>query len=180
MDHRDLVIDRVKGQYRPADAHQARTKDYIHFVSLHDLSDGALDHGAIAFNKDYAVIFTSDYPKGRSRNDFLETLGESQRLVAERALATFTRLRPVFMAAIDTCRAYPPFTTYGTDDEIDRIEAGRQAFAQRVRSFNENPTFLPVATIPDPKLDGGFVDPSSGHRSNVSYQAINPLNFFVP
>ncbi|MDR4496022.1 MAG: hypothetical protein R3B74_16720 [Nitrospirales bacterium] len=180
MDHRDLVIDRVAGQYLPANAQQARIKDYIHFVSLYDLTDGALDQGAIAFNKDHAIVFTHEHPKGMARTAFLETLGKAQRPMAERALATFLRLHQVFMAAIDTCRAYPPFTTYGTDDEIDRIEAGRQTFAQRVRAYNENPTFLSSANIPDPGLDGGFVDPSGGHRSNISYQAMNPLNFYVP
>lgn len=180
MNHRDLVINRVNGQHLPADAHQARTKDYIHFVSLRDLTDGILEQGAIAFNQNHAVIFTHDYPKGIARNAFLDSLGEFQRPMAERALGTFLRLHPVFMAAIDTCRAYPPFTTYGTDDEIDRIEAGRQAFAQRVRAYNDNPTFLPSVNIPDPGLDGGFVDPNAGHRSNVSYQAMNPLNFYIP
>ncbi|MGD9851901.1 MAG: hypothetical protein AB7T38_11585 [Nitrospirales bacterium] len=180
MNHRDLVIDRVDGQYRPADTHEARTKDYIHFISLRDLTDGILEQGAIAFDKNQAVVFTHEHPKGMARTAFLETLEMSERPLAERALATFLRLHQVFLAAIDTCRAYPPFTTYGTDDEIDRIEAGRQTFAQRVRAYNNNPTFLSSANIPDPGLDGGFVDPNGGHRSNVSYQAMNPLNFFVP
>ncbi len=115
-----------------------------------------------------------------ARKAFLENLEKSQRHIGERALATFLRLHPVFMAAIDTCRAYPPFATYGTDDEIDRIEAGRQTFTQRVLRYNKNPTFLPLVTVPDPRLDGGFVNPKGGFRANVSYQAMNPLNFYVP
>ena len=42
------------------------------------------------------------------------------------ALDTFLRLLPILNAAIDTCRPYPPSVTYGTDDEIDRIDKGRR------------------------------------------------------
>ena len=178
--HRDLRIEQVEGQFIPPNGRQARSKDYTHFVSLNDLTDGLLAQGHIAFDRAHAIIFTSTFPKGIGRQAFLLTLTESQRPIAERALTTFLRLHPILMAAIDTCRPYPPFVVYGTDEEIDRIEAARHTFTQRVRSFNANQTFVPIANIPDPALDGGFVDPHSAGRANVSYQAMNPLNFYVP
>lgn len=178
--HRDLLLNRVEGQYIPSDTNKARTKEYIHYVTLEDLTDGALTEGAIAFDQDHAIIFTPDRPKGLPRKEFLDSLPHARQAIAKQALATFLRLHPVFNAAIDTCRPYPPFVTYGTDDEIDRIEAGRQAFATRVQAFNEDPKFLPAVDIPEPGLDGGFVDPNGGRYRNVSYQAINPLNFYVP
>lgn len=180
MRHRDVIINRVEGQYIPANPNQARTKEYIHYVTLKDLTDGIQEEGGIAFNRHHAVIFTPDHPKGLARQAFLNSLPSPQRALTERALDTFLRLHPVLNAAIDTCRPYPPFVTYGTDDEIDRIEAGRYTFAQRARAFNANSALLPRVDIPDPGLEDGFVDPSIGRRSNVSYHAMNPLNFYVP
>jgi len=178
--HRDLVLNRVEGQYIPSDTNKARTKEYTHYVTLKDLTNGILKEGGIAFDRDHAVIFTPDRPKGIARTEFLASLPEHQQPVTERALATFLRLHPVFNAAIDTCRPYPPFVTYGTDDEIDRIEAGRRTFTHRVRAFNEDPAFMPSANIPEPGLEGGYVDPTGKRRTSVSYHALNPLNFYVP
>jgi hypothetical protein len=99
---------------------------------LQEVTDGVVTKGRIAFDRDRPIIFTTDYPKGLARNTFLDTLPESLRPIATRAFDTFIRLHPILNAAIDTCRPYPPFVNYGTDDEIDRIEAARRIFAQQV------------------------------------------------
>ncbi len=177
--HRAIRLQRIEGQYIPADSTQARTKQYVHFVALSDLTDGIVEVGAIAFDRQHAVLFTPDHPKGIARTAFLRSLPDPQRPMAEQALATFLALHPVFNAAIDTCRAYPPFVTYGTDEEIERIEAARHSFTRLARAYNDHPTAKPAATIPDPVFEGGYVVPQIPH-TNISYHALNPLNFHTP
>ena len=138
--HRDLVIHRLPGQYIPDDPLAARSKDYTHFITLADLSNGALRDGTIAFRSDRAVIFTKTEPAGISRQAFMRTLPPAKQLLAIRALNTFLRLQLILRAAIDTCRPYPPTVTYDTDDEIDRIEAGRLKFHTMVEAYNKDPT----------------------------------------
>jgi len=178
--YRDLIVRRVPGQYNPSESSQARTKNYVHFLNLHDLTDGVVTRGAIAFDKDHAVIFTPDHPNGLARRKFIDTLPEPQQQIGEAALNTFLHLRPALNAAVDTCRPYPPFVTYGSDDEIDRIEAARRTFAQRVHQFNTDPTTSFVSPSPGAGKSDGFVDPDAGKGTNVSYHALNPLNFYVP
>jgi hypothetical protein len=178
--YRDLILRRVPGQFIPEESREARVKDYVYFVRLPDLTDGVVSQGIIAFDREHAVISTPDYPQGLSRRNFIDTLPESQQQIAEAALNTFLRLQPAFNAAIDTCRAYPPFVVYGTDDEIDRIEAARQTFAKRVQQFNTDPKASSGFALPESGISDGFVDPDAGRGTNVSYQALNPLNFYVP
>lgn len=178
--HRDLHIQRIPGQYIPEDQLQARTKDYSYFVTLKDLSNGVLNHGAIAFDIDRAVIFTQARPRGISRTSFLKTLHPTKQLIAVRTLNTFLRLRPIMNAAIDSCRPYPPTVTYDTDDEIDKIEAGRLKFYTMIEGYNENPTSQRPLFIHETGMSNGFFDPDAGQQTRVSYHALNPLNFYVP
>lgn len=178
--YRDLVLRRVPGQFIPSESGVARIKQYVHFIRLQDLTDGVVTQGAIAFDRDYAVIFTEEHPEGIARSKFMASLPESQQRMGNAALNTFLHLRQVFYAAIDSCRAYPPFVVYGTDEEIDRIEAARRTFAQRVHQFNSDPTVLSAFTWHETGMADGFVDPDEGMGTNVSYQAMNPLNFYVP
>ena len=178
--HRDLVIQRIPGQYVPQNSGEARRKDYTHFMTLHDLSNGALLHGAIAFRNDQAIIFTENRPTGMSRRAFVSTLPARQQAIAVQALNTFLRLQPIIKAAIDTCRPYPPIVTYGTDDEIDRIEAGRSAYRTMIEAYNKNPTPQRPLFLYEAGMSEGFFDPEADHQKNVSYQAFNPLSFYVP
>ena len=178
--HRNLVIQRIPGQYVPDDPREARNKDYTHFITLNDLSNAALTDGAIAFRADRAIIFTQKKPAGMSRQTFLSTLPSSQQPIAIQTLNTFLRLRPIINAAIDTCRPYPPTVTYGTDDEIDKIEAGRLAYRTMIKAYNENPMPQRPLIIHERGMSDGFFDPEAGRKMRVSYQALNPLNFYVP
>lgn len=178
--YRDLVIRQVPGQFIPSESGEARTKHYVHFLMLQDLTDGVVTQGAIAFDRNHAVIFTAEHPKGLARSRFVASLPKPQQRIGDAALNTFLHLRPALDAAIDTCRPYPPFVVYGTDEEIDRIEAARRTFAQRVQQFNSDPTASPTFTLHESGMADGFVDPDKGRGTNVSYQAINPLNFYVP
>ena len=178
--YRDLIVRQVPGQNRPSGTGKSRIKDYVHFLTLQDLTDGVVNQGAIAFDRNYAVIFTMEYPNGLARRKFIGTLPEPQQQLGEAALNTFLRLHLALNAAVDTCRPYPPFVTYGTDDEIDRIEAARQTFATRVQQFNTDPKASSGLALPESGISDGFVDPDAGRGTNVSYQALNPLNFYVP
>lgn len=178
--YRDLILRRVPGQHQPSESGEARIKQYVHFVRLTDLTDGAVTNGAIAFDRDHAVIFTPEQPKGLARRKFIVTLPEPQQQIGEVALNTFLHLRPALIAAVDSCRPYPPFVTYGTDDEIGRIEVARQTFAKRVHQFNADPTTASAFALPEAGIADGFVDPDAGKGTNVSYQALNPLNFYTP
>jgi len=178
--HRDLAIHRFPGQYIPDDPLLARSKDYTHFITLKDLSNGVLNDGAIAFRTDQAVIFTQAEPTGISRKAFMETLPTPKQPIAIQALNTFLRLQTIIVAAIDTCRPYPPTVTYGTDDEIDRIEAGRLKFHTMIDAYNENPTPQRPLFIHETGMSDGFFDPDTGRQRHISYQALNPLSFYVP
>ena len=178
--YRDLVIRQIPGQYIPSASGEARIKQYVHFIRLQDLTDGVVTEGAIAFDRDHAVIFTAAHPKGLARSKFIVSLPEPQQRIGNAALNTFLHLRPALYAAIDTCRPYPPFVVYGTDEEIDRIEAARRTFAQRVHQFNSDPTASSAFTWHETGMSDGFVDPDAGIGTNVSYHALNPLNFYVP
>ncbi len=177
--HRDLVIQRVPGQYIPENSQEARSKDYTYFITLNDLSNGALLQGAIAFRNDRAIIYTENRPTGMSRRAFVSSLHSSQQPIAIQALNTFLRLQPILNAAIDTCRPYPPSVTYGTDDEIDRIEAGRSAYHNMIEAYNSNPKPQHPLFIHEPGMSDGFFDPEVEQQHRVSYQAINPLSFYV-
>ncbi len=178
--YRDLVIRRVPGQFVPSQSSEARIKQYVHFIRLQDLTDGVVNQGAIAFDRNYAVIFTAEHPEGVARSRFLTSLPEPQQGIGNAALNTFLHLRQVLYAAIDSCRPYPPFVVYGTDEEIDRIEAARRTFARRVHQFNSDPTASIAFTWHETGMADGFVDPDAGMGTNVSYQAMNPLNYYVP
>ena len=178
--HRNLVIQRIPGQYVPDDPREARSKDYTHFITLRDLSNAALTDGAIAFRGDRAIIFTQTEPAGMSRQTFLSTLPPVQQPIAIQTLNTFLRLRPIINAAIDTCRPYPPTVTYGTDDEIDQIEAGRLAYHTMIKAYNEYPMPQRPLIIHEKGMSDGFFDPEAGRKMRVSYQALNPLSFYVP
>ncbi len=178
--HRDLVIQRIPGQYIPENSQEARSKDYTHFITLEDLSNGILTDGAIAFRSDRAIIFTQSAPTGISRQAFVAALPSTQQPIAIQALNTFLRLRPIIGAAIDTCRPYPPTVRYGSDEEIDRIEAGRLHFRAMIIAYNENPLPQRALYIHETGMSDGFFDPEAGRQSHVSYQALNPLSFYVP
>ena len=178
--YRDLIVRQVPGQYRLSESGEVRIKNYVHFLRLSDLTEGAITRGAIAFDRDHAVIFTPEQSKGLVRRKYIDTLPEPQQQIGEAALNTFLYLRPTLNAAVDTCRPYPPFVTYGSDDEIDRIEAARRTFAKRVHQFNTDPTTSSTFWLPEPGISDGFVDPDAGRGTNISYQALNPLNFHIP
>ena len=178
--HHDLVFHRIPGQYVPDNPPVARSKDYTHFILLRDISNGALPDGAIAFRNDRAVIFTKAEPLGISRQAFMRTLPAAKQPIAIQTLNTFLRLQPIIGAATDTCRPYPPIVTYGTDDEIDRIEAGRSAYRTMIEAYNKNPTPQQPLFIHEAGMSDGFFDPEAGQQTHVSYQALNPLSFYVP
>lgn len=177
---RDILLRKAPGQHIPKKSGEARKKDYVHFVTLVDLTNGRIQRGAIAFDQRHAVIFQGEQTKGLSRAKFLSQFGDNQQNIADIALNTFLRLHSIFNAAIDTCRPYPSRVTYGTDDEIDRIETGKHTFKKLVKQYNENP--LPPGPLYDHESgkSQGYVDPEAGKNSNISYQAMNPLNFYVP
>ena len=178
--HRALVLRKVRGQYVPQEKDEARKKDYVHSVALADLTNGRITDGAIAFDYRYAVIFQGNHPKGISRSKFRSQFQKDEQPIVDIALNTFLRLHPIFNAAVDACRPYPARITYDTNDEIDRIEMGRLNFIQLVRQYNENPIPTRPLFYYESGMSKGFVDPEAGKNSNVSYQAMNPLNFYVP
>ncbi len=178
--HRDLVIQRLPGQHVPDNSFMARSKDYTYFITLSDLSNGALPHGSIAFRTNRAVIFTSTEPEGISRQAFMSTLPPAKQPIANQTLNTFLRLQRILQAAIDTCRPYPPTVTYDTDDEIDRIETGRWKFQTLVKAYNENPQPQRPLYIHETGMSEGFYDPTAGQHARVSYEALNPLSFYKP
>ena len=68
---------------------------------------------------------------------------------------------------------------YETDDELLKIEKGQQTFMQLVQEYNAHPQpHRPLVRYETGKALG-FVDPDAG-KPNISYQAINPLNFYIP
>ena len=178
--HRDLFLQIIPGQYKPKNTEKDRKKDYVHFVTLADLTNGQLPNGAIAFDNRHAVIFDETHPKGLSRPTFVAQLPQHQRLIADMAFNTFLRLHPVFNAAIDTCRPHPLFSDYENDDHLRRIEEGKLTFKNLVQRYNKQPSFSKDLYLFESGTKGGFVDPEAGRGSNISYQAMNPLNFYVP
>ena len=177
--HRDLFLQIVPGQYKPKDTEKARKKDYVHFVTLADLTGGQIPGGAIAFDNRHAVIFDDRHPKGLSRPKFLAQLPENQRLIAEMALNTFLRLHQIFNAAVDTCRPHPAFPDYGNDDHLLRIEEGKLTFKNLVQRYNKQPSSPKNLYLFESGTIGGYVDPEAGKGAKISYQAMNPLNFNV-
>ena len=178
--HRAIVLRKVRGQYVPQERDEARKKDYVHFVALADLTNGLITHGAIAFDHRHAVIFQGNHPKGISRSEFRSQFQKDEQPIVDMALNTFLRLHSIFNAAVDACRPYPARITYDTNDEIDRIEIGRLNFIQLVQQYNDDPTPTSPLFYHESGTSLGFVDPEAGKDSNVSYQSMNPLNFYVP
>lgn len=178
--HRNILLRKVPGQHIPKESDEARKKDYVHFVTLTDLTNGRIQQGAIAFDQRHAVIFQGESTKGISRAKFLAQFGKNQQIIVDIALNTFLRLHSILNAAVDTCRPYPNRITYGTDDEIDRIEAGKQTFKKLVKQYNEHPIRPGPLYYHESGKSQGYVDPEAGKNSNISYQAMNPLNFYVP
>ena len=175
-----FLFARFPGQHIPKKSDEARKKDYVHFVTLADLTNGRIQQGAIAFDQRHAVIFQGEQTRELSRAKFLSQFGRNQRIIVDLALNTFLRLHSIFNAAIDTCRPYPSRVTYGTDDEIERIETGKHTFKKLVKEYNDHP--MPSGPLYDHESgkSQGFVDPEAGENTNISYQAMNPLNFYVP
>lgn len=178
--HQDLFLQKIPGQHQPKNTEEARKKDYVHFVTLADLTDGQIPGGAIAFDNRHAVIFDDTHPKGLSRPKFLAQLPENQHLIAEMAFNTFLRLHPVFNAAVDTCRPHPAFPDYGNDDHLLRIEEGKLTFKNLVQRYNKQPSSPKDLYLFESGTIGGYVDPEAGKGAKISYQAMNPLNFYVP
>lgn len=178
--HRDLVLRTVPGQHVPRNSDEARKKNYVHFVTVADLTNGRIQRGAIAFDQRHAIIFEGDQTQGISRAKFLAQFSPDERSTVTVALNTFLRLHALFNAAVDACRSYPPRITYDTDDEIDRIEIGKLTFTRLVKQFNAHPYPRGPLYHYESGQSEGFVDPDAGKHSNISYQAMNPLNFYVP
>ena len=177
--HRDLVLRTIKGQFIPMDWEEARKRSYVRAVTLADITNGVVVQGAIAFTEDHAIIFTADHPEGLSRERFLKQLQVDQQELANQALSTFLRLHKVFNAALNACRPYPSKVTYGTDDEIEKIQTAQKQYAILAKTYNVGrPSGMPFVQHESGK-SGGFVDPSLNSR-NVSYHAMNPLVFYQP
>ena len=178
--HQDIVIKKVPGQHIPQNSDQARKKDYVHYVTLPDLTDGLVTTGAIAFDHRHGIIFQMPALQKISRKGFITHLPDSQRVIAEKALNTFLHLHPIFNAAIAGCRPLPPHASYETDDETLRIETGKRLFTELVQEYNRNPLTSMANNHHESGKSEGFIDPEAGKGSNISYQAMNPLNFYVP
>ena len=178
--HRDLVLKRVPGQYVPQDEDKARQKDYVHYLTMADLTNGQITRGAIAFDARHGVIFSPDRPNGLSRPEFLNQHPQRLHSLLNLALNTFLHIHPILNAAVDACRPYPAKVAYVTDDEILRIDYGKLQYQNLIRHHNKH---LQTSKFAIPYENGyadGYVDPDAGRHSNVSYQAMNPLNFYVP
>ncbi|NKB82430.1 MAG: hypothetical protein GKS05_11190 [Nitrospirales bacterium] len=178
--HRDIIIRKFPGQYIPKNPNQARKKNYVHHVFLKDLTNGQLRNGSIVFNSSHAVITTEGHPQGLSRPQFESLAPLEKREVIEKTFNTFLRLHPIFNAAIDACRPHPNKIIYETDDELLKIEKGQQTFMQLVQEYNAHPQPHRPLVRHETGKALGFVDPDAGKHTNVSYQAMNPLNFYVP
>jgi len=177
--HRDLVLRKVPNQFVPQQFEEARKKSYVHALTFQDLTNGLIHQGGIAFDAKHAVIFSKEHPEGISREDYVAQLPPTLLPLADQALNTFLRLHKTLNAAIDGCRPYPSQVTYGTDDEIDKIEAGRLTYRDLAKEYNSHPSPQKALIRHERGTSGGFYDPrSKGKR--VSYQAANPLHFFRP
>ena len=178
--HRDLVLKRVPGQYVPRNSEDARHKDYVHYLSMADLTNGRIANGAIAFDSRHGIIFQDSAPKGLSRPDFIKQQPREQQRLAQLALNTFLHIHRILNAAVDACRPYPTKIAYETDDKILRIEAGKLLYQRLVRQHNNHLSPQEFVIRHETGYVGGYVNPEAGVHSNVSYHAMNPLNFYVP
>ena len=178
--HRDLVLKKIPGQHIPRDTDEARQKNYVHYITMADLTNNQVTNGAIAFDTRHSVIFEEAHPRGISRPAFIARQASSLRPLVNQALNTFLYIHSILNAAVDTCRPYPAKVAYETDDEILRIETGKHTYQNLVGRHNRQPIpeqfFIPHET----GNSKGFVDPDAGKHSNISYHAMNPLNFYVP
>jgi hypothetical protein len=175
--HRDVVLQAVPNQFIPQPFEAARKKSYVHFLTLQDLTNGSLIQGAIAFNTKHAVIFSEAYPQGISREQFINQLPSTLVTVGNQTFNTFLRLHPILNAAIDGCRPYPSQVTYGTDDEIEKIEAGRLTYRKLATRYNAHPQPQAELIRHERGSWGEFYDPRT-QEIRASYQAVNPLNFY--
>lgn len=178
--HRDIVIKKVEGQHIPQNSDQANQKDYVHYVTMADLTNGEVTKGSIAFDTRHGIIFQKPKLQEMSRPQYITHLSETQRVVAQKALDTFLHLHPIFNAAIDACRPLPTRIAYETDDATLRIETGKHMFTKLVKEYNRSPLTSMAYNHHESGKSDGFIDPDAGNGSNISYQAMNPLNFFVP
>ncbi|WP_447968884.1 hypothetical protein [Nitrospira sp. M1] len=178
--HRDLIVRRVPGQYIPDNTDEARQKDYSHYIELADLTNGRVTNGAIAFDTQHGIIFTDAHPGGMSRPVFINQQPEDLRPIVNQAFNTFLYIHRILNVAIDACRSYPPKVAYETDDEILRIEEGKHRYLSLVHQHNRQPTPQDFTIRHETGYTDGFVDPDVGKHANVSYHAMNPLNFYVP
>lgn len=177
---RDIIIRRYPGQYIPQNSMRARQKDYVQFVTLRDITNGTIPFGSIVFNSQHAIIVAKDFPNGLSRKQFTHLVSPQHHVLADKAFNTFLRLHPIFNAAVDACRPAPHWVAYETDDETLRIEMGKQQYLKLVQDYNAHPQpHGPLIRYQSGKVEG-FIDPHAGKHTNISYQAMNPLNFYVP
>ncbi len=175
--HLDLILRTIPNQIMPQQFEDARKKSYVRYLNFHDLTNGEIDQGGIAFDTKHAVIFTDEHPQGISREEFVSQLSRPQVAIANQGLNTFLRLHPILNAAIDGCRPYPSHITYGTDDEFDKIETGRMTYRALTQQYNVHPSQNRTLIRHESGTSGGFYDPRmEGKRA--SYQAMNPLNFY--
>ena len=161
----DLVLD-----------HFAITPDY----DLDVMRPGqSLTETAVRVLQGLEPIFSEEHPQGISREDYISNTPSKKVAIANKGLNTFLRLHPILNAAIDGCRPYPIQVTYGTDDEFDKIIAGRLKYRDLATQYNAQPDKFQTFARFEGGISGGFYDPrTQGKR--VSYQAANPLNFFRP
>ncbi len=178
--HRDLVLKRISGQQIPRNADEARQKTYVHYITMADLTNNKVTQGAIAFDSRHNVIFDESHPGGVSRPTFVSRQASSIRPLVNQALNTFLHIHQILNAAIDTCRPYPTKVAYETDDEVLRIETGKHTYLHLVQRHNQQPRPEAFSIRHEAGNLKGFVDPDAGKHSNMSYHAMNPLNFYVP
>jgi hypothetical protein len=175
--HRDLLLKRIPNQFIPKDSEEARKKSYVYAISLQDLTDGMVNEGIVAFDQQHAVIFRSDASEGISRRQYISDLPRSLQSIADQGLNTFLHLHPILNSAINACRPYPSKALYGTDDEFDKIEKERIQYRNLVKKYNAGPDPPEDLIKPEKGKALGFVDPTYRGKF-ISYQAMNPLNFF--
>lgn len=175
--HRDIILRKVPNQHMPQQFEEVRKKSYVHHLTFHDLTNGEIVQGGIAFDTKHAVIFTDEHPQGISREEFVAMMPGSLIPIAHKALNTFLRLHPILNAAIDGCRPYPSQVTYGTDDEFDKISTGRITYGVLSKQFNVHSNPNRALIRHKSGTSGGFYDPRlEGKR--VSYHTMNPLSFY--
>lgn len=159
--------------------------NFTHLITLKNLSGTDLP-GSIAFDTIYlgtgsfttnsAVIFTEKKPKGVSKSEFLKSLPENQKKVADEILNTFLTIYPALVAAIDSCRPLK-VVTYATSEETDRIENGRKRYFQMTKKFN-NRELKPIISKGN-GISAGFYDPDfrieTRYGVTLDFEYLNPL-----